>query len=194
MDLNNQQQQQQPIDYVNLLSGLSDSDGEIRRQAEEVYNTIPAKDRFTMLGVALCKKELPEPVRIFAAVLLRRLILSFWQDIQSSVPPQQLLPSCNELLNVLRNATNESKEIRDKMCQVVAALGKSYLNETSQTNEWSEFIQFLFELFRSPQPELREAGYTIFASNPEVLGQVDDQTAYIEQVHQCLMEGFRTKR
>lgn len=180
-------------DYVNLLGGLSDIDGERRKQAEEVYNAIPAKDRFSLLGAALCQKDLHEPVRVFAAILLRRLIISNWTDIQNSIQPQQLLLSCNELLNVLKNSATGSKEIRDKLCHVIAALAKSYLNETSQLNQWTEFVQFLFELFRSPQLELRDAGYTIFSSNPEVLGQVNNQTAYIEQVHQCFMDSYSQK-
>lgn len=183
-------QQPNQVDYVNLLDGLSASDGERRKQAEEIYNTIPAKDRFSILGASLCQKELPEAVRIFAAILLRRLIMSAWNEIQNSIPPQQLLLSCNELLKVLKNSSNEKKEIRDKLCQVVAALGKSFLNETTLMNQWSEYVQFLFELLRDPQDELRECGFIIFSSNPEALGQVNNQTAYIEQLHQCLVESL----
>lgn len=186
---------QQPgqVDYVTLLAGLSDSDGERRKQAEEAYNSIPAKDRFSLLGAALCRKEIPETVRIFAAVLLRRLVIANWQEMQSSIPPQQLQFSCNELLNILKQSTNETKEIRDKMCQVIAVLGRNYLDESTQLNKWPEFIQFLFEMFKSPVTELNEAGYTIFSSNPEVLGQVNNQTAYIEQIHDCFIEGFNQK-
>lgn len=180
------------IDYVNLLAGLSDSDGERRKQAEDTYNKIPAMDRFSLLGAALCQTQLPSTVRVFAAVLLRRLILSNWEDIKGTVPPQQLLPSCNELLNVLRNSTSESKEIRDKICQVVAVLGRSFLDEASQINQWSEFIQFMFELLRSPQMELREAGLTIFMSSPDVFGHANNQTAYIDQICQCFMDTYNT--
>lgn len=183
-------QQSNQVDYVNLLKGLSDSNGEIRKQAEEAYNTIPAKDRFSILGASLCQKELPEAVRIFAAVLLRRLIISNWQEIQGSIPAQHLSLSCNELLNVLKNSVDEKKEVRDKICQVIAVLGKSFLNETTLMNPWSEYIQFLFELLRSPQQELRECGFIIFSSSPDSLGQVNNQTAYIEQLHQCLLESL----
>lgn len=188
-----QQQQGGQIDYVNLLSGLSDSDGERRKQAEEVYNAIPAKERFSLLGAVLCQRELPEPVRIFAAILLRRLVLTNWSDIQSSIPPQQLLLSCNELLTVLRNSVNETNEVKEKMCQVVAVLGKCYLNEESKMNQWSEFVAFLFELFKSSQDEMRQCGFKIFNSAPEVLGEINGQTAYIEQILPCLMESLRFK-
>lgn len=183
----------QPIDYVNLLSGLSDSDGDQRKRAEELYNSIPASERFSLLGAALCRRELPDQVRVFAAVLLRRLIISSWADIQSTIPAQQLLLSCNELLNVLKNSFGESNEVRDKMCQVVAALGRSYLNEESKMNQWAEFVQFLFELLKSPQTELRECGYRIFINSPDVLGEVNDQTAYFDQLQTCFMEGFMFK-
>lgn len=113
--------------------------------------------------------------------------------MQSSIPPEQLQCSCNELLNVLKHSANETKEIRDKMCQVIAALGRNYLDESTQLNKWPEFIQFLFELFKMPVSELNEAGFTIFSSNPDVLGQVNNQTAYIEQIHDCFMEGFNQK-
>lgn len=180
-------------EYLELLSGLSDSDGEKRKAAEELYNTIPAQTRFTLLGATLCHKQLPEQVRVFAAVLLRRLILSSWQDIQAAIPQQQLLPSCNELLNVLRQSSSETKEIRAKMCQVIATLAKCYLNETSHLNEWRDFIQFMFELLGSPQVELREAGLIIFSSNPEVFGQDNYRTAYIETLHPLFLESFQLK-
>lgn len=194
----NQQPQQQAqalnqADYISLLAGLSEADGDRRKQAEDVYNAIPAKDRFSVLGVALCRKDVAQDVRVFAAVLLRRLVVTSWQEIQSSIPPQQLLLSCNELLNVLRNSADESKEIRSKMGQVIVVLAKNYLDESGQTNSWSEFIQFMFELFRSPQIELREAGFDLFSSHPDNMGEVNGQTAYIEQIHQCFVENLEIK-
>lgn len=190
-----QYQQQAPNqnDYITLLSGLGDADGERRKQAEEVYNAIPAKDRFSVLGAALCQKEVAVDHRVFAAVLLRRLVVTSWSEIQSSIPPQQLLLSCNELLNVLRNSYNEPKEIRSKMAQVIVFLARNYLDENTQTNSWSDFIQFLFELFRSPQLELREVGFEIFSSHPENVGEANGQTAYIEQIHQCFVENLELK-
>lgn len=192
-----QQQQGNHIDYVALLGGLSDSDSDRRKQAEEVYNAIPAKERFSLLGAALCQRDLHEPVRVFAAILLRRLIISSWTDIETSIPPQQLLLSCNELLNVLRNSIHETVEVRDKICQVIAALSKNYLNETTKINQWSEFINFFFELLRSPQIELRECGFKIFTSAPEVLGEVPNghstQTAYLDDMIACLAENFSIK-
>lgn len=184
------QQQGNQIDYVNLLGGLSNSDGEQRRQAEEIYNAIPATERFSLLGGALCQRALPEQVRVFAAVLLRRLILTNWTDIQGSIPSQQLLLSCNELLNVLRNSISETVEIRNKMCEVLAVLGKSFLNTESKLNQWTEFVQFFFELLKAPQDEMRQCGYKIFNNAPEVLGEVNGQTAYMDQILPCLAEGY----
>lgn len=184
---------QPQIDYLNLLSGLSDSDGDRRKQAEDIYNAIPAKDRFSLLGAALCQRELPEAVRVFAAVLLRRLILSSWADIKSSLPEQQLKLSCNELLNVLKNFINEDNEIRDKIVNVIASLGKSYLNEESKQNEWPEFIQFIFELLQSNLDGPKECAYKIISGSPEVFGEVNGQTAYIEQIYMHLVEGFKQK-
>lgn len=190
-------QQQLPtnnaIDYINLLGGLSDSDGERRKKAEEIYNSMPAKERFSILGATLCRRELPQDVRVFAAVLLRRLILASWSDITSSIPPQQLQLSCNELLNILRNSATETLDIREKICHVIAALAKNFVDENSKTNQWAEFVQFMFELFGSPHIELRQCGYTIFTSYPEALGEINNQTAYIEQVHQCFTESFGLK-
>lgn len=179
------------MDYVNLLNGLSEADSTTRKQAEEVYNTIPAKDKFSFLGAALCQKDLPQNARVFAAILLRRLVISSWTDVQAQIPPQQLLLSCNELLNVLRNSATETCDIRDKMCEVISAVAKNYLNEETQVNQWSEFAQFLFELFAAPQFELREAGFTIYSSAPDVLGQVDGQTAYMNQIQLCFAENLR---
>jgi hypothetical protein len=176
--------------YVELLNGLSDSDSERRKQAEEVYNAIPAKERFSLLGASLCQRELPEPVRIFAAILLRRLVVSSWSEIQNSIPAQQLLLSCNELLNVLRNSASETSEVRDKICQVVEVLGKNYLNEESQVNEWSQFVQFIFELIQSPNDDLKECGMKIIAAQPDALGEVDGQTAYLDQIVSYLANDF----
>lgn len=195
--MDQQQQQQLPadnaIDYINLLGGLSDNDSERRKKAEEIYNSIPAQKRFSILGNTLCRRELPQDVRVFAAILLRRLIIASWSDITNSIPAQPLRLSCNELLNLLRNSAAETLDIREKICHVIAALAKNFVDENTKTNQWSEFVQFMFELFGSPHIELRQCGYTIFTSYPEALGEINNQTAYIEQIHQCFTESYGFK-
>lgn len=181
------------FDYVSLLNGLSDSDGERRKQAEEIYNAIPAKDKFSVFGAALCQMQLPVDVRSFAAILLRRLVLSSWTEIATTIPRDQLEFSCNELLQLLGRTASESKEMRDKLSQVVAVIASSFLEDKEQSNNWATFIQFLFQTLSSENIELAEAGYTILASSPDVLGQFNGHPAHFDQILACFQASLARK-
>lgn len=187
-------QQPNQIDHNNLLASLTDENETIRKQAEATFNSILSQDKFSFLGAALYQKELPEHIRVLSAVLLRRVCSSSWADIQASIPPEQLRASCNQLLALLESSMSEPENIREKIAQVVAVLGRSCLQDpTKQVNPWSEFSQFLLNLLRSQHLELRVAGFIIISNSPDVLGTNDGQPAYLDVIIQNFLENLGHK-
>lgn len=183
---------QQSIEFINILTGLSDENSERRSQAEATYNTIPVQDKFSCLGAILFERQIPEPVRLLAAVLLRRLCSSSWTEIQAAIPADQLRASCNQLLGLVK-ILDESKEIREKICHVISGVAHSYLVDPEDVNQWTEFVEFLLELFRSQQLELRIAGFMILSDNPDVFGLSKGKPAYLPQLAQLFHENLIEK-
>lgn len=181
------------IDYQNLLCCLTDTDAERRRQAEANFAAIPSQDKFSFLGAALCQKENPKELRILAAVLLRRTCSSSWAEIQAAIPADQLRASCNQLLALLEKSTDESENVREKICQVVGALGKAYLVDANAINPWSEFVQFLLALLKSQHIDLRIAGFIILSNNPDVLGINERTPAFLDHLIPSFMENLNHK-
>lgn len=177
-------------DYHSLLASLTDENGDRRKQAEAAFNLIPSQEKFSFLGAALCQGELPEHIRILAAVLLRRVCMSGWTDIITSIPADQLRASCNQLLNLLHKSTNESEEVRDKLCQVIAAIGKCHMHDATELNPWSEYLQFIFESLRAPQIELRIAAFVILANSPDAFGFNQGQPACLDVIIPLLLDNL----
>lgn len=186
------QQPNQP-DYVSILNALQENDESKRKQAEEAYNLLPAGQKFTLLGAAVCQPELVDETKVTAAILLRRLVLTSWADIQAAINPEQLLYYFNQILLLLKNSSGFKKNVRDQISNVVAALAVNSIDEQTGINQWNEFVQFLFESFLSPDITLREISFSIIANSPDVLGPIQDQPPYLEQLFHSLLQNLNEK-
>lgn len=179
--------------FGSLLSGFSDENSEIRKQAEDAYGNIQVQDKLSFLGASLCDRNIPQPDRLMAAVLLRRLCSSSWTEIQNAIPADQLRVSCNELLNLLSKSIDETDDLRDKICHVISVLAHNFLQDPDQVNPWSEFVEFLMEILRSQHIQLRVAGFTIITDGPDVLGMNKGRPAYMTELGQLFQQNFSEK-
>lgn len=101
-----------------------------------------------------------------SAVLLRR-IYSSSVDFYDKLAPALQEEMKNDLLQAIN--TEQLPTIRKKICDAVAELSRSLLDEDGY-NHWQELLKFLFECCNSSKSELKESALHIFVSFPGIFG------------------------
>ncbi|KAI2569739.1 importin 5, partial [Homo sapiens] len=69
-----------------LLGNLLSPDNVVRKQAEETYENIPGQSKITFLLQAIRNTTAAEEARQMAAVLLRRLLSSAFDEVYPALP------------------------------------------------------------------------------------------------------------
>uniref|UniRef100_A0A8C0HC71 Importin 5 n=1 Tax=Chelonoidis abingdonii TaxID=106734 RepID=A0A8C0HC71_CHEAB len=134
-----EQEQQQ---FYLLLGNLLSPDNTVRKQAEETYETIPGQSKITFLLQAIRNAAAAEEARQMAAVLLRRLLSSAFEEVYPALSPDVQTAIKSELLLIIQMETQSS--MRKKICDIVAELARNLIDEDGN-NQWPEGLKFLFD-------------------------------------------------
>ncbi|XP_069496567.1 importin-5 [Ambystoma mexicanum] len=166
-----------------LLGSLLSPDNAARKQAEETYETIPGPSKITFLLQAIRNAAAAEEARQMAAVLLRRLLSSSFEEVYPSLPPDVQNAIKSELIMVIQVETQTS--IRKKVCDIAAELARNLIDEDGN-NQWPEALKFLFESVSSQNVGLREAALHIFWNFPGIFG--NQQQHYMDVIKRMLVQ------
>uniref|UniRef100_A0A671T1C8 Importin-5-like n=1 Tax=Sinocyclocheilus anshuiensis TaxID=1608454 RepID=A0A671T1C8_9TELE len=142
-----------------LLSNLMSPDNTVRKQSEETYDTIPGQTKITFLLQAIHDVSAAEEVKQMAAVLLRRLLSSSFEEVYPSLAIDMQTAIKTELLAGIQS--EGSSNIRKKVCDIAAELARNLIDEDGN-NQWPEILKFLFDSVNSQDVNLREAALHIF--------------------------------
>lgn len=165
-----------------LLSALLSTDNDIRSKAEESYEQLPVEQKVTLLlGAVSNAAEIPEEGRSLAAVMLRRLFSSEFEEFFNKLPEEQKAVLKDQIINCVQN--EPSKNVRRKCADLAAEVARN-LTDDDGNNLWPEFLKFLFSMASSPNPEVKEIALHMFASVPGVFGNQEQQ--YIEVIKNML--------
>uniref|UniRef100_A0A7M4FMU7 Importin 5 n=1 Tax=Crocodylus porosus TaxID=8502 RepID=A0A7M4FMU7_CROPO len=134
-----EQEQQQ---FYLLLGNLLSPDNAVRKQAEETYENIPGQSKITFLLQAIRNTAAAEEARQMAAVLLRRLLSSAFEEVYPALPPDVQIAIKSELLLIIQMETQSG--MRKKICDIVAELARNLIDEDGN-NQWPEGLKFLFD-------------------------------------------------
>lgn len=117
--------------------------------------------KVTMLFSALTTEgqSVGEEGRQLAAVMLRRLISTDFEEFYPKLAPDQQAQFKQNLLMALPEEPN--KTVRKKMADLVAEVARNLMDDDGN-NLWPEFLKFLFDLASSPNPELKEVALHLF--------------------------------
>uniref|UniRef100_A0A8C4P0Y8 Importin-5 n=1 Tax=Dicentrarchus labrax TaxID=13489 RepID=A0A8C4P0Y8_DICLA len=137
-----------------LLGNLMSPDNNVRKQAEETYDTIPGQNKITFLLQAIRDASAAEEVKQMAAVLLRRLLSSSFEEIYPGLTLEMQTVIKTELLTSIQQET--SPNIRKKVCDIAAELCRNLIDDDGN-NQWPELLKFLFDSVNSDNVGLREA-------------------------------------
>uniref|UniRef100_A0A7N6BL69 TOG domain-containing protein n=1 Tax=Anabas testudineus TaxID=64144 RepID=A0A7N6BL69_ANATE len=129
-----------------LLGNLMSPDNNVRKQSEETYDTIPGQNKITFLLQAIRDAAAAEEVKQMAAVLLRRLLSSSFEEIYPSLTIEMQTAIKTELLTSIQQET--SPNIRKKVCDIAAELSRNLIDDDGN-NQWPEVLKFLFDSVNS---------------------------------------------
>ncbi|NWR59070.1 IPO5 protein, partial [Bucorvus abyssinicus] len=175
-----EQEQQQ---FYLLLGNLLSPDNAVRRQAEETYENIPGQSKITFLLQAIRNTASAEEARQMAAVLLRRLLSSAFEEVYPALSPDDQASIKSGLLLIIQLETQSS--MRKKICDIVAELARNLIDEDGN-NQWPEVLKFLFDSVSSQNVGLREAALHIFWNFPGIFG--NQQQHYLEVIKRMLVQ------
>jgi len=165
-----------------LLGALLSTDNDVRQKAEESYEALPVEQKVNiLLGAISNHAEVPEEGRQLAAVMLRRLFSSEFDDFFGKLPEEQKTGLKNQI--ILSVQSEPSKGVRKKCADLAAEVARNLTDEEGN-NLWPEFLKFLFDCASSPNPEVKEVALHMFASVPGVFGNLEQQ--YYEVIKNML--------
>uniref|UniRef100_A0A8C9VPP6 Karyopherin (importin) beta 3 n=1 Tax=Scleropages formosus TaxID=113540 RepID=A0A8C9VPP6_SCLFO len=120
-----------------LLGNLMSPDNSVRKQSEEMYDNISGQTKITFLLQAVRDASAAEEVRQMAAVLLRRLLSSSFDETYPHLSPDMQTAIKTELLVGIQTETSPS--IRKKVCDIAAELSRNFIDDEGN-NQWPEVI------------------------------------------------------
>ncbi|XP_073425650.1 importin-5 isoform X1 [Dendrobates tinctorius] len=166
-----------------LLQNLLSPDNGTRKQAEETYDSINGPSKITFLLQAVRNAAAADEARQMAAVLLRRLLSSSFEEVYPSLPADVQNAIKSELLLVIQLEAQSS--MRKKICDIVAELARNLIDDDGN-NQWPEALKFLFDSVNSQDVGLRESALHIFWNFPGIFG--NQQQHYLEVIKRMLVQ------
>uniref|UniRef100_A0A8D0CGQ1 Karyopherin (importin) beta 3 n=1 Tax=Scleropages formosus TaxID=113540 RepID=A0A8D0CGQ1_SCLFO len=166
-----------------LLGNLMSPDNSVRKQSEEMYDNISGQTKITFLLQAVRDASAAEEVRQMAAVLLRRLLSSSFDETYPHLSPDMQTAIKTELLVGIQTETSPS--IRKKVCDIAAELSRNFIDDEGN-NQWPEVLKFLFDSVSSQNVDLRESALHIFWNFPGIFG--NQQQHYLEVIKRMLVQ------
>ena len=124
---------------------------------------------------------IPEEGRQLAAVMLRRLLSSDFEEFFPKLPEEQKAQFKQELLNILQSEAN--RNMRRKLVDLVAEVSRN-LTDDDGNNLWPEFLKFLFDLANSDSTDMKESSLLLFGACPMIFGNQNSQ--YIDVIKNML--------
>ncbi|KAF4801531.1 Importin-5 [Turdus rufiventris] len=118
-----------------------------------------------------------------AAVLLRRLLSSAFEEVYPALSPEDQTSVKTELLLFIQLEMQSAT--RKKICDIVAELARNLIDEDGN-NQWPEVLKFLFDSVSSQNVGLREAALHIFWNFPGIFG--NQQQHYLDVIKRMLVQ------
>ncbi|KAJ6632921.1 Importin-5 [Pseudolycoriella hygida] len=158
--------------FYALLSSLLSYENDRRSEAEKVYNNLTVEVKVTNLLTALHDANIDLGKQEIAAVLLRRLFSSDFQEFYSKLPPESQAQLKEQLLLAIQQDRYPS--VRQKICELIAEVARLLLDDDGN-NQWPELLEFLFRCVNSQNVGLQESALRIFAAVPNIFGNQENQ-------------------
>ncbi|XP_033637766.1 importin-5-like isoform X2 [Asterias rubens] len=169
--------------FDTLLGSLMSPDNDVRNQTEAAYDNIPVAVKVPFLIRSFRNAEVPVEARQMAAVLLRRLISTFHEQVWPELGTDIKEWVKGELLNGIQQETVPL--VQRRICDAAAELARNLVDEDGNLL-WTEILKFLFECASSQTVGLKESALHIFNNYPGIFG--NRQGYYLDVIKQMLAQ------
>jgi len=169
--------------FLHTLQECLQADNDKRAAGEAIYQEIPDEKKGFLLMSTLCNTTINGPIRSFAAVMLRRLFQSQFENFWPKYSSEQQTALKKELLTRITHL-DDDETIRKKICYIAAELARNLMDENDQS-QWPEIMEFLFQSANSTHPSLKESALIIFEAFPGVFGNQAERLGQV--IHQIFL-------
>ncbi|CAF0868223.1 unnamed protein product [Rotaria sp. Silwood1] len=178
--------------FLATLQECLQADNEKRVAAEQIYQDIAHEKKAILLLSTLRNTIINGPIRSFAAVMLRRLFQTEFENFWSKYSVDQQMAVKKELIARITQL-DDDETIRKKVCYIAAELAKNLMDENEQS-QWPEIMEFLFQSANSSHSALKESALIIFEAFPGIFGnQAEQLTQIIHQIFLSCLNDQDTK-
>ncbi|CAF1252142.1 unnamed protein product [Rotaria sp. Silwood1] len=178
--------------FLATLQECLQADNEKRVAAEQIYQDIAHEKKAILLLSTLRNTTINGPIRSFAAVMLRRLFQTDFENFWSKYSVDQQMAVKKELIARITQL-DDDETIRKKVCYIAAELAKNLMDENEQS-QWPEIMEFLFQSANSSHSALKESALIIFEAFPGIFGnQAEQLTQIIHQIFLSCLNDQDTK-
>ncbi|CAF3171888.1 unnamed protein product [Rotaria socialis] len=169
--------------FLATLQECLQADNDKRTAAEQIYQDVADEKKAILLLSTLRNTTLSGPIRSFAAVMLRRLFQTQFENFWPKYSPDQQMAVKKELIARITQV-DDDETIRKKVCYITAELAKNLMDENDQS-QWPEVMEFLFQSANSSHSALKESALIIFEAFPGIFGNQAEQLTQI--IHQIFL-------
>jgi len=166
--------------FRNTLLGVMESNNEVRKQAEENYESVPVINRMSLLLQLLCSND-EARVHQQSAILLRRLITANFSSSFMSLNHDEQTQFKTQLLACIGDKSEQF--VRKRIADCVSELARRIMDD-EQKGTWPEVLEFMFKSVSSQEDSLKEIPLYIFNQYPGIFGS--QQEHYKDIIHQML--------
>ncbi|XP_038050344.1 importin-5-like [Patiria miniata] len=169
--------------FESLLASLMSPDNDVRNQSEAAYENIPTATKIQFLVRSFRNAEVPAESRQMAAVLLRRVISTYHDQVWPSLGAESQQWIKVELLNGIQQ--ENTPLVQRRICDAASELARNLVDADGELL-WTEILEFLFSCATSENVALKESALHIFNNHPGIFG--NRQGHYLEVIKQMLAQ------
>jgi len=171
--------------FDGLLQNLLNTDNKIRMEAEETYEGVPATTKIPFLINTMTNVGCQLEVRSMAAVLLRRIYTSSFEEFWPLFPPEAQAQLKERTLLSIQN--EQDGVLRKKICEAAAEFARNLLDEEGN-NLWPDILTLIFKCADVGSVEMKESALLIFSIVPGIFG--NQQNQHIDSIKRMLQQNL----
>ncbi|CAD5118222.1 DgyrCDS6944 [Dimorphilus gyrociliatus] len=173
--------------FLEVLASLLSTDNDYRTKAEEVYEKTEVGTRLTLLLQIISDENCTIDIRCLAAVLMRRIYASEWEEI-SKLNPELLENVRSKILESSLNVADDL--VRKKLCDLIAEVARNTVEveEDNDKHGWPDVLQFIINCSNAENSNLKEMAMIILSYVPSIFGVLQHEN--VDMIKRMIMQSL----
>ncbi|CAD6187749.1 unnamed protein product [Caenorhabditis auriculariae] len=172
--------------FTNTLSLLQSTDNDVRKKAEEQYDSYPPAEKVGALMEVFVKSENVE-FKLTSLVYLRRVISRDWDDIWEALNDENKQRSLQKVLELVIQPND--LQIRKRLAEVVAEIASNLIEDETGKQQWGDLLAFMDHCVSTENDvPLLYVGLLIITNAPNLFGTA--LAKYLEKMKVLFSRGL----